>query len=117
MHPSDLADILEDLAPAEREVIFTSLDEEVAAEALEEVEPKLQKALLEKLDDEILGDIDEVEAFGKEAADQRYPETLLGVERKFALLDADVPIALDTLHNLSQRGVLVFQRSHQKTGL
>ena len=26
-------------------------------------------------------------------------------------------IALDTLHNLSQRGVLVFQRSHQKTGL
>ena len=57
MHPSDLADILEDLAPAEREVIFTSLDEEVAAEALEEVEPKLQKALLEKLDEEKIADI------------------------------------------------------------
>ena len=57
MHPSDLADILEDLAPAEREVIFASLDEEVAAEALEEVEPKLQKTLLEKLDEERIADI------------------------------------------------------------
>jgi sporulation protein YlmC with PRC-barrel domain len=57
MHPSDLADILEDLAPAEREVIFTSLDEEVAADTLEEVEPKLQKALLEKLGEEKIADI------------------------------------------------------------
>ncbi|HEY1767255.1 MAG TPA: CBS domain-containing protein [Terracidiphilus sp.] len=57
MHPSDLAEILEDLAPAEREAVFTSLDEEVAAEALEEVEPRLQKALLEKLDDERIADI------------------------------------------------------------
>lgn len=57
MHPGELADILEDLAPAEREAVFTSLDEEVAAEALEEVEPKLQKALLEKLDEERIADI------------------------------------------------------------
>jgi magnesium transporter len=57
MHPSDLADILEDLAPAQREVIFTSLDEEVAAETLEEVEPKQQKARLEKLDEERIADI------------------------------------------------------------
>lgn len=57
MHPSDIAEILEDLAPAEREAVFTSLDEEVAAEALEEVEPKLQKALLEKLDEEKIADI------------------------------------------------------------
>jgi magnesium transporter len=57
MHPSDLAEILEDLAPAEREAVFTSLDEDVAAEALEEVEPKLQKALLEKLDEERIADI------------------------------------------------------------
>jgi hypothetical protein len=27
-----------------------------------------------------------------------------------------VPITLDTLHDLSQRSVLVFQRSHQKAG-
>jgi sporulation protein YlmC with PRC-barrel domain len=57
MHPSDLADILEDLSPAEREVIFTSLDEDVAAETLEEVEPRLQKSLLEKLDEEKIADI------------------------------------------------------------
>jgi magnesium transporter len=57
MHPSDLAEILEDLAPAERDAVFTSLDEEVAAEALEEVDPKLQKSLLEKMDDERIADI------------------------------------------------------------
>ncbi len=57
MHPSDLAEILEDLAPAEREAVFTSLDEEVAAETLEEVDPKLQKALLERLDEERIADI------------------------------------------------------------
>jgi sporulation protein YlmC with PRC-barrel domain len=57
MHPSELADILEDLAPAEREAVFASLDEEVAADALEEVEPKLQKALLERLDEEKIADI------------------------------------------------------------
>jgi magnesium transporter len=57
IHPSELADILEDLAPAEREAVFTSLDEEVAAETLEEVGPKLQKSLLEKLDEEKIADI------------------------------------------------------------
>ena len=57
MHPSDLAEILEDLAPAEREAVFTSLDEEVAAETLEEVDPKLQASLLEKLDEEKIADI------------------------------------------------------------
>jgi magnesium transporter len=57
IHPSELADILEELAPAEREAVFSSLDEEVAAETLEEVEPKLQKALLEKLDQERIADI------------------------------------------------------------
>jgi sporulation protein YlmC with PRC-barrel domain/CBS domain-containing protein len=57
MHPSDLAEILEDLAPAEREAVFNSLDEEVAAETLEEVDPKLQKSLLETLDEERIADI------------------------------------------------------------
>jgi len=57
MHPSDLAEILEDLPPAEREAVFTALDEDVAAEALEEADPKLQKALLEKMDEERIADI------------------------------------------------------------
>jgi magnesium transporter len=50
MHPSDIAAILEELAPAERESVFVSLDEEVAADALEEVDPRLQKSLIESLD-------------------------------------------------------------------
>ena len=57
MHPSDLADILEDLSPAEREAVFQSLDEEVAADTLEEVDPRLQVSLLEKLDEEKIADI------------------------------------------------------------
>jgi magnesium transporter len=62
MHPSDIADILEDLAPAERHALFISLDEEVAAEALEEVKPKMQQALIESLDSEqIAGIVEEMD--------------------------------------------------------
>jgi sporulation protein YlmC with PRC-barrel domain/CBS domain-containing protein len=62
MHPSDLADILEELAPAERQALFRSLDEEVAAEALEEIEPRLQKALIRGLDSEsIAGIVEEMD--------------------------------------------------------
>jgi sporulation protein YlmC with PRC-barrel domain len=49
LHPSDIAEILEDLAPAEREAIFATLDEGVAAHALEEVDPALQKSLIESM--------------------------------------------------------------------
>ena len=62
MHPSDIADILEELAPAERHALFISLDEEVAAEALEEVKPKMQQALIEPLDSEqIAGIVEEMD--------------------------------------------------------
>ena len=57
MHPSDIADILEELGPAEREAVFVSLDEEVAADALEEVEPRLQKSLIDSLDSGRVADI------------------------------------------------------------
>jgi magnesium transporter len=57
LHPSDIADILEDLAPAERDAVFSSLPEETAAETLEEVDPKMQKALLQGLDSERAADI------------------------------------------------------------
>jgi CBS domain-containing protein/sporulation protein YlmC with PRC-barrel domain len=66
MHPADIADILEELAPAEREAVFQTLDEEVAAEALEEVEPKLQRTLLASLDSEGAADI--VEEMDPDAA-------------------------------------------------
>ena len=57
LHPADIADIVEELAPDEREAVFETLDEEVAAEALEEVEPKVQKAIVESLDSERAADI------------------------------------------------------------
>jgi len=42
LHPADLADIVEELGPEERESIFAAIDSEVAAEALSEVDPKMQ---------------------------------------------------------------------------
>jgi magnesium transporter len=57
LHPADIADIVEELAPDEREAVFETLDEEVAAGALEEVEPKVQKAILESLDSDRAAEI------------------------------------------------------------
>jgi magnesium transporter len=57
LHPADIADIVEDLAPDEREAVFQTLDDQVAAEALEEVEPKVQKAIVESLDSERAAEI------------------------------------------------------------
>lgn len=57
LHPADIADIVEDLAPDEREAVFETLDEQVAAEALEEVEPKVQKAIVESLDSDRAAEI------------------------------------------------------------
>jgi flagellar motility protein MotE (MotC chaperone)/sporulation protein YlmC with PRC-barrel domain len=57
LHPADIADIVEDLAPDEREAVFETLDEGVAAEALEEVDPKVQKAIVESLDSERAAEI------------------------------------------------------------
>src|SRR5207244_9561396 len=51
LHPADLADIVEELGPAEREAIFGTMDSEVAAGALSEVEdPKMQASILESLE-------------------------------------------------------------------
>ena len=47
LHPSELADILEELDRGNRDRLFKSLDVETAAETLEEVDPKLQVRLLE----------------------------------------------------------------------
>ena len=66
LHPADIADIVEDLAPDERQAVFQTLDEDVAAEALEEVEPKVQKAIVESLDSGRAADI--VEEMDPDAA-------------------------------------------------
>jgi Mg/Co/Ni transporter MgtE len=68
MHPADLADIVEELGPAEREAIFETIDSEVAADALSEVDPKMQVSILEALEPEKAADIVE-EMAPDEAAD------------------------------------------------
>ena len=66
LHPADIADIVEELAPDERQAVFQTLDEETAAEALEEVDPRVQKAIVESLDSEKAADI--VEEMDPDAA-------------------------------------------------
>jgi Mg/Co/Ni transporter MgtE len=66
MHPADLADIIEELAPSERDAVFESLDEDVAAGALEEVNPRIQKSIFEGLDSERAAEI--VEEMNPDAA-------------------------------------------------
>jgi magnesium transporter len=86
LHPADIADIVEDLAPDEREAVFETLDEGVAAGALEELEPKVQKAVLESLDSNRAADI--VEEMEPDAAadlladlsDERTEEILVQMQ-------------------------------------
>ncbi len=68
MHPADLADIVEDLAPDDREAIFETIDSEVAAETLSEIEPDIQASILESLETEKAAEIIE-EMAPHEAAD------------------------------------------------
>ncbi len=66
LHPAEIADIVEELPPAEREAVFETLDEGVAAEALEEIDPRLQVAIVESLDSDKAADI--VEEMNPDAA-------------------------------------------------
>jgi magnesium transporter len=68
MHPADLAEIMEELSPDERQSIIGSLDEETAAEAIAELDKRLQTQVVEKLDPERAADIIE-EMSPDEAAD------------------------------------------------
>ena len=66
LHPADIADIVEDLPPAEREAVFETIDEEVAAETLEEIDPDIQKSIVDSLDKDRVADI--VEEMDPDAA-------------------------------------------------
>lgn len=68
LHPADLADIVEELGPEEREAIFETIDSEVAADALSEVDPRMQASILEALETEKAAEIVE-EMAPDEAAD------------------------------------------------
>jgi magnesium transporter len=96
LHPSDIADILEELAPAEREAILTTLDEEVAAETLEEVEPRLQKVMVESLDSEVVAGI--VEEMDPGAAADLLAE--LPDERSEAILEEMDPAERQEVEDL-----------------
>ncbi len=79
MHPADIADIVEDLPPAEREAVFETIDEEVAAEALEELDPKVRVSIVESLDSDRAADI--VEEMDPDAAAdllEKLPEARSG---------------------------------------
>jgi Mg/Co/Ni transporter MgtE len=86
LHPADIADIVEELAPDEREAVFETLDEGIAAGALEELAPKVQKAVLESLDSDRAADI--VEEMEPDAAadllgdlsDERTEEILVQMQ-------------------------------------
>ncbi len=57
MHPADLADIVEELGPDDRQSLFENMDREVAADALAEVDPDLQASILESMEAEMAAEI------------------------------------------------------------
>jgi magnesium transporter len=100
LHPADIADIVEDLPPAEREAVFQTLDEEVAAGALEELDRRTQVAILESLDSDRAADI--VVEMGPDAAADLLgdlPEAHSG-----AILDEMEPAERQQLQTLLEFG-------------
>ena len=87
LHPADIADIIEELAPAERDAVFQALDEDVAAQALEEIDPKLQVSILNNMDSDRAADI--VEEMNPDAAADLLGE--MTDERSEAILDEMEP--------------------------
>jgi magnesium transporter len=83
MHPADLADIVEELSPEDRESIFENIDSEVAADALTEVDPEIQASILESLETETAADI--VEEMSPDHAADALGE--LGVETSEEILE------------------------------
>ncbi len=86
IHPSDLADILEELDRANRSSIFKSLDLETAAETLQEVDPKIQLSLIETSPGQRATDIleemdpDEAKDFLAELPEEKQEELMRTME-------------------------------------
>jgi len=83
MHPADLADIVEELSPEDRESIFENINSEVAADALTEVDPDIQASILESLETETAADI--VEEMSPDHAADALSE--LGAETSEEILE------------------------------
>ncbi len=88
LHPSDLADIIEDLDAKTQAAIFASLDEEKAADVLEELETDAQLNVLESLSVEKAADVlekmpaDEVADILYEMEDDKAEELLSEMEEE-----------------------------------
>lgn len=86
IHPSDLADILEDLDQHERSYVFRSLDVETQADALEEVDDKTRVSLIEELPEERAADIieemepDEAVDLLQDLPDEKKRDLIEGME-------------------------------------
>ena len=57
LHPSDLADIIEELGRQSSAKVFSALDEEKAADVMEELEPHAQIQMIESLSIEKIADV------------------------------------------------------------
>jgi CBS domain-containing protein len=100
LHPADIADIVEELAPDEREAVFETLDEGVAADALEEVRPQVQKSIVESLDSERAAEI--VEEMNPDAAADLLAD--LPAERTSEILQEMAPEEREEMAELLEFG-------------
>ena len=88
LHPSDLADIIEDLDKNTRTYIFSALNEEQAADVLEEMEPEAQVQIIESLSVQKAADVlekmpaDEVADILDELEKEKAEELLNEMERE-----------------------------------
>jgi CBS domain-containing protein/sporulation protein YlmC with PRC-barrel domain len=89
LHPSDLADILEELDQANRSFLFKTLDLQTAAETLQEVDPKIQLSLIETTPMERATDIleemepDEAKDFLAELPEEKMQKLIRTMQKPY----------------------------------
>lgn len=90
LHPSDLATIIDQLAPKDRVGVLASLDDEAAADVFEEMEPETQVEVIEDLDPARAADIleemspDDAADLVQDLSDETRQEILALMEREEA---------------------------------
>lgn len=88
LHPSDLADIIENMNRYAQIAVISSMDEEKAADVLEELEPEIQKSVLENLPVDKAADLlekmpaDEAADILDELRDEKVEELLKEIEEE-----------------------------------
>ena len=88
LHPSDIADIIEEMGAHSRTKIFESMDEEKAADVLEEMEPYAQAQIIESLSISKAADVlekmpaDEVADLFDELEDEKVEQLLNEMEKE-----------------------------------